>query len=263
MLIRAPEHLEQAFRDAEEGGYSLGVKLVRGAYHHFETTTHSRSHSSDTHPPVWGKKSETDECFDKCAKMLVRRLAEDVANEEKRRQTPSSSKSRWRGGSGNNEQAYVPRLALVFGTHNPGSCGLVLDALVEEGLARRVQDQREGEEKIEVNPSALRRVCVGQLYGMCDALSSSLTRRVTVAPSSFPNSLVLSESKQSLPSPFVIKCTPYGPLERVMPYLIRRALENKSVLGGDSRDGAGGARGERERARREIWRRVRRVVGLD
>jgi proline dehydrogenase len=31
-LTRQPEYLEAAIRHAEENGYSLGVKLVRGAY---------------------------------------------------------------------------------------------------------------------------------------------------------------------------------------------------------------------------------------
>ena len=32
-------------------------------------------------------------------------------------------------------------------------------------------------------------------------------------------------------SPFVLKYLPYGKLSEVMPYLSRRAIENKSVLG--------------------------------
>ncbi|KAL5518438.1 PUT1_2 [Sanghuangporus vaninii] len=272
-LRRAPEHLEQTLRDAEEGRYSLGVKLVRGAYHESETSSHrpSQSHASsssssispDPLPPVWATKAETDACFNECARMLVRRLAIDVAEESKQ----ANSK---KGGGGR----YVPRLALIFGTHNPGSCELVLDALVDEGLAVRARptstsptgEEKSKEDKIEIKPSALRRVCVGQLYGMCDALSMSLTRRVIITTS--------SDAESSQAQPFVIKCTPYGPLARVMPYLSRRALENKSVLGGskstpgsDSSSSleaelAGGARGERERARREIGRRVRRFFGL-
>ncbi|KAL5535007.1 PUT1_2 [Sanghuangporus sanghuang] len=255
-LRRAPEHLEQTLRDAEEGRYSLGVKLVRGAYHESETTSHrhSQSHTSssssispDPLPPVWATKVETDACFDECARILVRRLALDVAEESKQ------ANSKGRGGG---RVRYVPRLALIFGTHNPGSCELVLNALVDEGLAVRARptstsptgEEKSKEGKIEIKPSALRRVCVGQLYGMCDALSTSLTRRTINTTS--------SDAEPPQTQPFVIKCTPYGPLARVMPYLSRRALENKSVLG------VGGARGERERARREIARRVRRFFGF-
>ncbi|KAL5534774.1 hypothetical protein ACEPAG_1238 [Sanghuangporus baumii] len=279
-LRRAPEHLEQTLRHAEEGGYSLGVKLVRGAYHESETSSHrhsqlrtsssSSSISPDPLPPVWATKAETDACFNECARILVRRLALDVAEEE------SKQLNNKKGGGGG---GYVPRLALLFGTHNPGSCELVLDALVDEGLAVRARptstaptgEEKSKVEKVEIKPSALRHVCVGQLYGMCDALSSSLARRVITTSTS-------SDAGPTQTQPFVIKCTPYGPLARVMPYLSRRALENKSVLGGskskstpssDSNSGesmesggAGGAREERERARREIGRRVKRFFGL-
>ena len=51
-------------------------------------------------------------------------------------------------------------------------------------------------------------------------------------------------------SPIAVKYLPYGAMEEVLPYLSRRAIENKSVLGN------GGAAKERQRAGREIWRRV-------
>ena len=43
---------------------------------------------------------------------------------------------------------------------------------------------------------------------------------------------------------------PYGALEETMPYLSRRAIENKSVLGG------GAAQHERQRAAQEIKKRI-------
>lgn len=43
---------------------------------------------------------------------------------------------------------------------------------------------------------------------------------------------------------------PYGALEEAMPYLSRRAIENKSVLG------EGAAKHERERAAQEIKKRI-------
>lgn len=51
-------------------------------------------------------------------------------------------------------------------------------------------------------------------------------------------------------SPLVLKYLPYGALVEVLPYLGRRAVENKTVLSGE-----GGARVETERAWREIKRR--------
>ena len=57
----------------------------------------------------------------------------------------------------------------------------------------------------------------------------------------------------------VLKYVPYGNLEDVVPYLARRAVENKSVLGGGGGDGessSGGAGLERKMVGRKIWRRI-------
>lgn len=46
------------------------------------------------------------------------------------------------------------------------------------------------------------------------------------------------------------KYVPYGPVDDVMPYLLRRAHENKGVLEGSLR--------ERHLVKKELWRRILR-----
>ncbi|XP_048224760.1 hydroxyproline dehydrogenase isoform X2 [Perognathus longimembris pacificus] len=70
-------------------------------------------------------------------------------------------------------------------------------------------------------------VCFGQLLGMCDHVS-----------------LALGQAGYA-----VYKSIPYGSLEEVIPYLIRRAQENRSVLWG--------ARREQALLSQELWRRLR------
>ncbi|XP_055450858.1 hydroxyproline dehydrogenase isoform X1 [Psammomys obesus] len=69
-------------------------------------------------------------------------------------------------------------------------------------------------------------VCFGQLLGMCDHVSLALGQAGYV----------------------VYKSIPYGCLEEVIPYLIRRAQENRSVLQG--------ARREQALLSQELWRRL-------
>jgi len=101
----------------------------------------------------------------------------------------------------------------------------VLDILVDVGLARHEEDGT-----VKLDDRASEQVCVAQLYGMSDALTDRLATSV--------------KSR----APFVIKYIPYGTLSEVVPYLSRRATENKSVLG------HGHAAEERKRAFDALWR---------
>ncbi|EJD04539.1 FAD-linked oxidoreductase [Fomitiporia mediterranea MF3/22] len=252
-LRRTPEHLAQSLSDAEAGNYALGVKLVRGAYHPFEAVAHkarkfvnsedkavvssntglsSPSISPEALPPVWENKEETDACYNACARMLIGRVAAELAEVNARnvgyRNTDSRDESLAGGTS-----SIIPKLGILFGTHNWGSCELILEALVSEGLA--VRKYEGNTEVIRIADNAAERITLGQLYGMRDALTNYLV------------------DKTRSTEPFVIKYVPYGKLSEVMPYLGRRAIENKSVLGSDV------AREERRRAGSEIAKRFRSI----
>ncbi|KAJ7447871.1 FAD-linked oxidoreductase [Mycena galericulata] len=235
-LRRTPAHLVHALRDAQTHGYALGVKLVRGAYHTHESAAHphpgsasssssvaaakrrrlegqSLSISPEALPPVWAEKHDTDATYDACVALLLDAVAADVA-----RPSPAGR----------------PRVGLLFGTHNWVSCEKILAGLVARGLASPISTGEEvGEKaKLRVTEQVGERVTFGQLYGMCDDLTEYLATR--------------TEGR----APMVIKYVPYGALSDVMPYLSRRAIENKSVLG------AGGAKRERDRAWGLLWARV-------
>ncbi|OCB90786.1 FAD-linked oxidoreductase [Sanghuangporus baumii] len=237
---RTPEHLVQSLLDAEAGNYALGVKLVRGAYHPFEVSAHatrmlansetkavstgdnapsSPSISPEPLSPVWENKAETDEVYDTCARMLIKHVAQEIAHMHEKQK---------RGGSTN--QPIVPRIGVLFGTHNLKSCEHILDAFVREGLATRSYEG--GLEVIRITDDAAERIALGQLYGTRDALTDYLVEKTRSS------------------EPFVIKYVPYGKLSEVMPYLGRRAIENKSVLGN------GVAKEERRQAGSEIIRRI-------
>ncbi|GJE99762.1 FAD-linked oxidoreductase [Phanerochaete sordida] len=229
-LRRNESHLLETLKTARENGFSLGVKLVRGAYHPHELAAHAPAHSPnaksshtpsispDTLPPVWSTKPETDACYNKCVDILVDAVAADVA--------PRSS---WFGKS---SAAQAPTVGVLFGTHNWESCRRVLNRLVEKGLATADGATPDREPIVRIGSEVTERIALAQLYGMHDDLTDYLVGRTRSS------------------TPFVIKYVPYGSLAEVMPYLSRRAIENKSVLG----DGAAAA--ERKRA----WDGIKRKL---
>ncbi|KAF5369423.1 hypothetical protein D9758_002602 [Tetrapyrgos nigripes] len=209
-LRRSPSYLAQSFEDARKHNYVLGVKLVRGAYHPQEVAAHqarmkgaqSMSISPEPLPPVWTSKEETDKCYNECAKELVAKIKEDIeesatmSNVVNFRKGPSKGKG--------------PRIGVLFGTHNWTSTKLILKELVRSRLASIEGDIEEG--VITVPDEVTERLTLGQLFGMNDALSDYIVQRTRSN------------------APMVIKYVPYGALSEVMPYLSRRAIENKSVL---------------------------------
>lgn len=93
--------------------------------------------------------------------------------------------------------AHADRISICAGTHNEDSSMLLIELMQEYGL--RPNDQR---------------VWFAQLYGMSDNLSYNL------AHAGYNTA----------------KYVPYGPVESVMPYLLRRADENTAISGQSSRE---------------------------
>lgn len=155
---------------AKAGGYSLGAKLVRGAYHPHEMEAHSTSLSisPDSLPPVWPTKPETDKCYNECAEVLLDAVAEDLKSSLRQRGRPTgflSSLWRTHAGSDTDSAASIPSVGVLFGTHNWKSCRLVLDGLGARELAHQDGITAEGEPVLAISNEVTERLALAQLYG--------------------------------------------------------------------------------------------------
>ena len=185
ILCRNSGFLAEALRDARKHNYALGVKLVRGAYHEYEVHAHRSARSSedsvsispDPEPPVWMTKSETDACFNEGVRTLVEAIAADVGARDNGR---GSTRSWWPILSASRVKSTgpsVPRIAVIFGTHNWESCDLVMEELVKANLAHKEEIQGDGRTVVSMQDEVIQRVAIAQLYGMCDGLTDSLVAR--------------------------------------------------------------------------------------
>lgn len=129
---------------------------MRGAYHPHELAAYSTAASSSTsgslsispdpYPPVHPSKPDTDACYNECAALLVRTIADDVRSS---------------GGR-------APRIGVLFGTHNWTSAELILGELVNNGLAHENAANTDANRKgtVTVSSDVAERLTFGQLYGM-------------------------------------------------------------------------------------------------
>ena len=92
---------------------------------------------------------------------------------------------------------HIDQIGLCAGTHNEDSAKYVVKMMEEKGLSKN-------------DP----RIYFAQLLGMSDNIS-----------------FTLSSAGYN-----VAKYVPYGPVEKVLPYLFRRAEENTSIAGQSSRE---------------------------
>ncbi|CAO1635235.1 unnamed protein product [Parajaminaea phylloscopi] len=226
-LRRAAPLLQAMINDATSRQYALGVKVVRGAYIDAE---HKASAALGLPSPAWSSKDETDACFDTCASTLV----EQIAGRGIELQSLSDQK-----------RATHPSVGAMFASHNRASVSAIVSLLRSHGLVDDVSPQNgqslpeEGTRAL-LRPEARERICFGQLYGMANDVTDKLSRELLTDSQQFPS---------------VYKYVPYGPTDKVMPYLIRRGKENKSVM--QAGPGGGGAVAERKMAMAEMKRRMK------
>lgn len=205
MNCRTPAQLAHDIAAARAGGFALGVKLVRGAYHPHEIAAHPAS------PPALLADSVT---LDTVTSLEVPTTAPGPSSEvtkgskSKDRVTLSISPEPvppvWLV-KNDSDACYnscvamlvgtvaqdlrakraQPGVGVLFGTHNWRSCDVVLDELVRAGLATRDAvpqvDGGDGKSKVKevvaIPDEVCERVTMGQLYGMSDALTESIVER--------------------------------------------------------------------------------------
>ena len=142
-LRRYPQLLEQQIRRAEEKGYRLLFKQVRGAYMVTEAERW-KAEGREGPGPVWGSKEETDKSFNFGVERTLGAVAEQV------RETGEA------------------RIGAVFATHNSISTDLGIRLLEKYGLAER----RAGG-KLVVSNAAAESIVFAQLYGAMSSLELS------------------------------------------------------------------------------------------
>ncbi len=154
-------YLKESFERAQQEGFLLGAKLVRGAYMEKER---ARADEKNYLSPIQTHKEATDRDYDEAVHFCMDR---------------------------------IEKLAVFIGTHNEKSSLLGAELAEKKGIAHN-------------HPH----LWFSQLYGMSDNITFNLA----------------AEGYN------VVKYLPYGPVEDVMPYLMRRAQENTSVAGQTSRE---------------------------
>lgn len=151
--------LKAAYETAQNKGYILGAKPVRGAYMEKER---ERAKEMGYLDPIQPNKEATDRDYNAAIQYCVEN-----------------------------------GIYLVCATHNEKSALQLTELMNIHGIAPE-SDQ----------------VYFSQLYGMSDNISFNLAKAGYK----------------------VVKYVPYGPVEKVMPYLTRRAAENTSIAGQSSRE---------------------------
>jgi len=139
-LRDVPSRLALAIQRAEREGWTIGVKLVRGAYMRQER---ERAAAMGYKDPCWPSIEGTHACYSACADLLL-----------------ATAKSK--------------RGAFMLATHNTKSCLAMAEALLA-GKQPLQEQQQQPPSLLQARMAG--GVSFGQLLGMSDALTYSLAHR--------------------------------------------------------------------------------------
>jgi proline dehydrogenase len=135
-LRRYPQLLDQQIQRADEKGYKLLFKQVRGAYMVTEAARW-KEEGREGPGPVWETKSETDASYNYGVEKTLSTVAEQV------RKTGHS------------------RISVVFATHNSISIDRGIELLEKYGMAKRQGDSN----RLVVSGEVAGSIAFAQLYG--------------------------------------------------------------------------------------------------
>jgi len=222
-LISTPKTLLADILVAEKEGFTLGAKLVRGAYL-----------ASEERKLIHATKQETDDAYNRLTKALL----------DGRFEGPLALNALEEQSSRDGEQT-MKRVDVLLATHNADT----VDTALQLRAARVAHAIGNGQT---ISSSPLGDLSFAQLQGMADEVSCALlaaqrsNSSAPTSPSPFPFST--QETFCNGPVPHVYKYCNWGTLSECLAYLTRRAAEN--------RDAAGRTRNTALAMRGEIVRRL-------
>ncbi|EFR03061.1 proline oxidase [Nannizzia gypsea CBS 118893] len=192
-LRSTPKTLSQHMAMAQDEGFVLGVKLVRGAYLGVEPRHF-----------IWDLKEETDTAYDGLADALIRREYNDVLTPYVSTAAPESPTSPPVTEPESMPKPTFPEVDLLVASHNRYSI-------------KKAQDIRNEQSYIGQPQIGL---MYGQIYGMADELSCELIHRGKIC---HEDEIV---DTSMLVKPMVYKAVVWGSVRECMRYLVRRGQEN-------------------------------------
>lgn len=194
-LKSTPTTLAEHLRIAAEEGFTLGVKLVRGAYL-----------GSDPRDVIHDCKDDTDRHYNGIAEALIRKQWNDILAPPP---SPSVSSS-----SNKKPASKFPQLSLVLGSHN----------LESVRRARAVRDS------VPAAAPAVSELAIAQLQGMADEVSCELVAVKRMDDVNKKDGEAKGGQKAVIPKTRAYKYIVWGTTGECMKYLLRRAHENRDAV---------------------------------
>ena len=206
-LKSAPATLARHLDEAVTEGFTLGVKLVRGAYL-----------GSDPRHIIHDTKAETDAAYDGIAASLITRRWGPVL-----RPQPQPQSQTQKPGGKKSDMPDFPHVSVVLGSHN-------LESVRKARALRAGGDAAPGTE-----------LAIGQLMGMaddvsCDLLASNraimerMRERARERQIECPNEKLRHQQQTEEAVTKAYKYIVWGSTKECMAYLLRRAHENKDAV---------------------------------